>query len=81
MRGQAAAARAEGGAVAEAVENPFRRVARYLLKYRGLFGLTLGLAIGSTLFLIAIPQVIKWIVDDVIGAGRQDLLILSLIHI
>tara|TARA_B110000305_G_C19439127_1_gene640763 strand:+ start:377 stop:2218 length:1842 start_codon:yes stop_codon:yes gene_type:complete len=75
MRGQAAAARAEGGAVAEAVENPFRRVARYLLKYRGLFGLTLGLAIGSTLFLIAIPQVIKWIVDDVIGAGRQDLLI------
>jgi len=56
-------------------ENPFRRVARYLLRYRGLFILTLSLAVGSTLFLVAIPQVIKWIVDDVIGAGRQDLLL------
>ena len=37
--------------------------------------LTLTLAIGSTLFLIAIPQVIKWIVDDVIQANRSDLLI------
>lgn len=55
--------------------NPFRRVARYLFRYRGLFILTLSLAVGSTLFLVAIPQVIKWIVDDVIGAGRRDLLI------
>ena len=55
--------------------NPFRRVARYLLRYRGLFALTLALAVGGTLFLVAIPQVIKWIVDDVIAAGRQDLLI------
>jgi len=56
-------------------ENPFRRVARYLFRYRGLFILTLSLAVGSTLFLVAIPQVIKWIVDSVIGAGRQDLLL------
>ncbi|MCF3651329.1 ABC transporter ATP-binding protein [Synoicihabitans lomoniglobus] len=56
-------------------ENPFRRVSRYLLRYRGLFVLTLTLAVGSTLFLVSIPQVIKWIVDDVIGAGRKDLLI------
>ena len=56
-------------------ESPFRRVARYILRYRGLFILTLSLAVGSTLFLVAIPQVIKWIVDSVIGAGRSDLLL------
>ncbi|MCF7686934.1 MAG: ABC transporter ATP-binding protein/permease [Cephaloticoccus sp.] len=56
-------------------ESPFRRVARYLLRYRGLFILTLSLAVGSTLFLVAIPQVIKWIVDSVIAAGRRDLLL------
>jgi ATP-binding cassette, subfamily B, bacterial len=56
-------------------KSPFRRVARYLLRYRGLFILTLALAVGSTLFLVAIPQVIKWIVDSVIGAGRRDLLL------
>jgi len=75
MRGATAAARAESGAAAKPTQSPFRRVSRYLLRYRGLFGLTLGLAIGSTLFLIAIPQVIKWIVDEVIEAGRSDLLI------
>ena len=53
---------------------PFRRVARYLLRYRGLFILTLALAVGSTLFLVSIPQVIKWVVDEVIAANRSDLL-------
>lgn len=70
-----AAARAESGRTAPRAQNPFRRVARYLFRYRSLFVLTLALAIGSTLFLIAIPQVIKWIVDDVIQASRTDLLI------
>jgi ABC-type bacteriocin/lantibiotic exporter with double-glycine peptidase domain len=56
-------------------QNPFRRVSRYLLRYRGLFALTLSLAVGSTLFLVAIPQVIKWIVDDVIAPARSDLLV------
>lgn len=70
-----AAARAEGGENVAPADSPFRRVARYLLRYRSLFVLTLTLAIGSTLFLIAIPQVIKWIVDDVIQANRSDLLI------
>ena len=54
---------------------PFRRIAHYLLRYRGLFALTLALAIGSTLFLIAIPQVIKWIVDEIIANNRRDLLV------
>ena len=52
-----------------------RRVSAYLFRYPGLFALTLTLAIGSTLFLIAIPQVIKWIIDDVIAPGRRDLLL------
>lgn len=52
-----------------------RRVAPYLFRYPGLFALTLGLAIGSTLFLISIPQVIKWIIDDVIAQQRRDWLI------
>ncbi len=55
--------------------NPFRRVAAYLLRYRSLFLLTLALAVGSTLFLVSIPQVIKWIVDEVIAVGRRDLLV------
>jgi len=61
--------------MANRAQNPFRRVASYLFRYKGLFALTLGLAVGSTLFLVSIPQVIKWIVDDVIGAGRKDLLL------
>jgi ABC-type multidrug transport system fused ATPase/permease subunit len=65
----------ELGAAKSKTPYPFRRVASYLLRHRGLFALTLALAIGSTLFLVAIPQVIKWIVDDVIAPGRRDLLI------
>jgi len=72
---RAQAAKAEGGADAQPVENPFKRVAAYLFRYKGLFALTLALAVGSTLFLVSIPQVIKWIVDDVIGQGRKDLLL------
>ncbi len=54
-----------------------RRVSVYLFRYKGLFALTLALAIGSTLFLIAIPQVIKWIIDDVIAPARRDLLLVG----
>ena len=72
---RAAAAKAESGERATPAENPFRRVARYLFRYKGLFILTIALAVGSTMFLVSIPQVIKWIVDDVIGEGRKDLLL------
>ncbi|TVR54092.1 MAG: ABC transporter ATP-binding protein [Puniceicoccaceae bacterium] len=51
------------------------RVTRYLFRYRGLFYLTLGLAIGSTLFLMAVPQVIRIVLDDIIAPGRPDLLL------
>jgi ATP-binding cassette, subfamily B, bacterial len=54
--------------------NTIWRVSGYLFRYRWLFGLTLGLALGSTAFLLAVPQVIKVIIDDVIAPGRSDLL-------
>ena len=65
----------DGLASSTLTQNPFRRVARYLLRYRGLFALTLSLAVGSTLFLVAVPQIIKWIVDHVIAPARSDLLV------
>ncbi|RKX33980.1 MAG: ABC transporter ATP-binding protein [Verrucomicrobia bacterium] len=57
------------------------RVSGYLFKYRGLFILTLLLALGSTLFLIAIPQIIKQIFDHIIEPGRTDLLIWGVLGI
>lgn len=51
------------------------RVSSYLFRYRGLFALTIGLAITSTLFLIAIPQIIKTVLDEIVAHGRSDLLI------
>ncbi len=73
--GQGMGRGAAGAAVGRKAINPFRRVSAYLMRYRGLFVLTIALAVGSTLFLVSIPQVIKWIVDDVIAAGRRDLLL------
>ncbi len=50
--------------------NTIYRVAAYVLRYRGLFALTLSLAVGSTLCLIAIPWIISFVIDDVIP--RQE---------
>jgi len=54
-----------------------RRVSAYLFRYPGLFALTVALAITSTLFLIAVPRVIQWIIDDVIAPGRRDWLLVG----
>jgi len=51
------------------------RVSGYLFRYKGMFALTLALALGSTLFFIAIPQIIKVLLDDVVAARRSDLLL------
>ncbi len=50
------------------------RVSGYLFRYRGLFALTLALALASTLCLIAIPQIIKAVLDQIVAAQRGDLL-------
>jgi ABC-type multidrug transport system fused ATPase/permease subunit len=57
------------------------RVSGYLFRYRGLFVATLLLAIGSTVFLIAVPQIIKWIVDVIVATGDTSLLIWGVIAI
>ena len=51
------------------------RVSGYLFKYRRLFVATLLLAVGSTVFLIAVPQIIKWIVDVIVASGDTTLLL------
>lgn len=50
------------------------RVSGYLFRYKGMFALTLGLALASTLCLIAIPQIIKAVLDEIVAAGRGDLI-------
>lgn len=54
--------------------NTIWRVSRYLFRYRSLFFLTLCLALGSTAFLLAVPQIIKQIFDRAIAPGRPELL-------
>lgn len=50
------------------------RVSSYLFRYRGMFALTISLAIASTLFFLVIPKIIKVILDEVVATGRADLL-------
>ncbi len=47
--------------------NVIWRVSNYLFRYRKLFLLTLGLAIGSMLFLLTVPRVIQWVFDEIIA--------------
>ena len=56
-----------------------RRVSAYLFRYPWLFAATIALAVGSTLFLIAVPRVIQWIIDDVVAPGRRDLLLVGVL--
>lgn len=53
-------------------QNSILRVSAYLLRYRWLFGLTLALAVGSTAFLMAIPNVIEWVFDVFLSAGKTE---------
>ena len=50
------------------------RVSHYLFRYRTLFILTLGLAIGSALFTLSAPQVVQWVIDDIIRLKKIDLI-------
>jgi ABC-type multidrug transport system fused ATPase/permease subunit len=51
-----------------------RRVSAYLFRYKGMFALTLALAIGSTLFFVAVPQIVKIVLDHIVAPGRADLI-------
>ena len=50
------------------------RVSAYLFRYKFLFGLTLGLAFGSMLFLLMVPRIIQWVFDDIIKSGHFEYL-------
>lgn len=54
--------------------NVIWRVSGYLFRYKGLFLLTLGLAIGSMLFLLTVPRLFQWVFDDIIAQKKFDLL-------
>jgi len=47
-----------------------RRVSKYLFRYKGLFALTLALAVGMTLAGIAVPRVIQWILEHIVQGGN-----------
>jgi ABC-type multidrug transport system fused ATPase/permease subunit len=51
-----------------------RRVARYLLPYKLLAVATIGCAILSLAFSLAYPKLTQFVIDDVIGHKRMDLL-------
>src|SRR5215468_3062256 len=51
-----------------------RRVARYLLPYKFLAAATIGCAVLSLLFSLAYPKLTQFVIDDVIGKRRMDLL-------
>lgn len=50
--------------------NSILRVSAYLMRYRGLFVLTIGLAVAGTCFQLLIPQVIRWVFGDFVNSGE-----------
>lgn len=43
--------------------NPIYRISKYLFRYKGLFSLTIALALGTTGFALFVPKVIQYAVD------------------
>ncbi|MFA5257528.1 MAG: ABC transporter ATP-binding protein [Opitutales bacterium] len=48
------------------------RVSKYLFRYKGLFSLTLLLAVAMTLAGIAVPRVIEWILRSIVQDRQTD---------
>lgn len=48
------------------------RVSKYMMRYRGLFALTMLLAVFGTLALVAVPKVVQHILQDVIAKAEPD---------
>ena len=61
--------------------NTIWRVSAYLFHYRSLYALTLGLAIGSTLFMLVVPLVIGWLIDELIATGDLTSLAIGMVVI
>lgn len=52
--------------------NAIYRIGRYFIRYRVAFAATLVLAFGSTAFLIAVPMVIRFVIDGIVEGGSAD---------
>ncbi len=50
--------------------NALLRIAGYFVHYRLAFTTTLVLAFGSTAFLITVPMVIRYVIDNIVAAGE-----------
>lgn len=48
------------------------RVAGYLFRYKAMFWGTLALALGSTFFFMLVPQITRYILDDIIATRNLD---------
>ena len=57
------------------VMNPIYRISKYLLRYRGLFFLTIALALGTTGFSLFVPKVIQYAVDRLLEQSNSALAI------
>ncbi|MFP6887697.1 MAG: ABC transporter transmembrane domain-containing protein, partial [Opitutales bacterium] len=53
--------------------NVVGRVTGYLLRYRGLFGLTLLMAAAMTVLAVSVPLVIQKVLDHMFEHGVQDI--------
>lgn len=56
-------------------KNTILRVSAYLFRYKGLFWLTIGLAVGMTAMEIAVPLAIEGILDNIENVGAVDSLL------
>jgi ATP-binding cassette, subfamily B, bacterial len=61
-----------------AEKNSIIRIAGYFTRYRLLFVINMLLALGSTAFLLCIPYLVGYIIDDVIVPKKADLMWLGL---
>lgn len=50
--------------------NAILRIARYFVNYRIAFASTLLLAFGSTAFLITVPLIIRYVIDNIVERGQ-----------
>lgn len=54
--------------------SPIFRISSYLFRYKLLFAVTLGLAVGTTIFGVLAPKVIGIVIDSVLENRQMDLL-------
>ena len=54
------------------------RIGGYFTRYRGLFAFNMLLALGSTAFLLSIPYLVGYVIDDVIVPKKANMIWIGL---